>query len=101
MDNVLFKNKFMKDFYQIMLSQDLVNVTVGLTIATSFTDVTKAINTGIILPILTLFSKNNRHFFQFAPVISSMFLFLLVTFITYVLILLPVNKLRLKNKDNK
>ena len=98
--NTIFKSKFMKDFYQVMLSQDLVNVTVGLTIATSFTEVVKAINTGLILPILTLFSKN-RQFFQFAPVISSMFLFLLVTFLTYVLILLPVNNLRVKNKDNK
>jgi len=87
-----------------MLSQDLVNVAVGLTIATSFTDVVKAINTGLILPILTMFSKNNRHLFQFAPIISSIFLFLLVTLLVYVLILLPVNNLRnrfgVKYKEN-
>jgi len=103
-DNVLFKNKFMKDFYEIMLSQNLVNVAVALTISTSFTDVVKAINTGLILPILTVFSKN-RQFFQFAPIISNLFLFILVTFLAYVLILLPINNLRnrlnLNNKINK
>ena len=94
----------MKDFYQVMLSRDIVNVSVALIIATSFTDITKEINTGLILPILTMFSKN-KHVFKFAPIISSIFLFLVVTFLVYVLILLPINNLRnrlgLENKDNK
>ena len=104
MNNVVFENKFMKDFYQVMLARDLVNVSVALIIATSFTDVTKAINTGLILPILTAFSKN-KHVFQFAPIISNIFLFLVVTFLVYVLILLPINNLRnrlgLENKEHQ
>jgi large-conductance mechanosensitive channel len=95
-------NSFFKNFYEVILSQDLVNISIGLTIATSFTDVIKAMNVGVILPILTIFSKK-PHLFQIAPIISSIFLFLVVTFLCYVLILLPINKLRnklgLKNKE--
>jgi large-conductance mechanosensitive channel len=93
LDNIFFKNKFMKNFYQIMLSQNLINIAVALTISTSFTDIIKAINDGLIVPILTIFSKN-RKFFQIAPIISNIFLFVIVTFLVYVLILIPINNLR-------
>lgn len=66
LDNIFFKNKFMKNFYQIMLSENLINIAVALTISTSFTDVIKAINDGLIVPILTMFSKI-ENFFKLLP----------------------------------
>jgi large-conductance mechanosensitive channel len=92
-NDLILKSTFMKNFYQIMLSEYLISIAVGMTVANSFTDIVKAINTGLILPILTIFSKN-KQVFQFSPIISSVFMFVLVTFLVYVFILTPINSLR-------
>jgi large-conductance mechanosensitive channel len=108
---VLFKNQFMRNFYQTMLSQNLVNVTIALTIAISFTDIVKSMNVGLITPLLTIFSKN-RKAFQIAPIIGNIILFILITFLVYIFILYPIMRLRsilalnnnqtnLNNQENK
>jgi len=92
-NKIFVDNEFMKNFYDVMLSPGLINIATGLTVAISFTEVVGSINNGVILPILSRLSKNKQPF-KLTPIISSIFMFILVSLLVYTFILLPINKLR-------
>jgi len=92
-NTIFLDNDFMRNFYQVMLSPGLINIATGLTVAASFTEVITSINKGLITPILTVLSKNKQPL-HLAPIISSLFMFIIVSLLVYTFILLPINNLR-------
>ena len=91
----LIDNIFLRNFFQSVLTPSLVNVAVGVTIANSVTDVVKSIKISLVTPMLTFFSKNPVPF-EFSPLISSIFMMICVLLFVYIIILVPINKLRNK-----